>query len=72
MKTPPEQGEIIKATRLAKGHTQIHVSKSIGMDRASYCQMENGKRNVKALELAALCDLWGIPYSVLFVATKPQ
>lgn len=66
------QGQVIRSMRVTKGQTQAEVAQVIGLCRTAYCQLENGKRGCKALELAALCELWRVPYSTLFVskATK--
>ena len=58
---------LIKSMREAKGHTQEQIAKVMGMSRPSYCQLEAGKRQVMALELAALCEFWGVPYERMFV-----
>lgn len=58
---------LIKAMRGAKGHTQEQAARAMGISRPSYSQIENGKRQVMALELVALCDFWGIPYKRMFV-----
>lgn len=65
MSTP--QAALIKKTRLEQGQTQGFVADKLGIRRTSYCQMENGKRKIAALELAALCELWGKSYNEMFV-----
>lgn len=61
-------GANCRAVREAKGQTQAQAAKAIGISRVAYCQMENGKRKVAALELAALCEFWKVPYKTLFVS----
>ena len=59
--------KLIKKTRVEQGQTQGFIAEKLGMNRTSYCQMENGKRKVMALELAALCELWGKSYNEMFI-----
>ncbi len=61
------QAKLVKEARLKQGQTQSFVADKIGMTRSSYCLMENGKRKIMALELAALCELWGKSYNEMFV-----
>lgn len=66
------QGEACRKARIAKGQTQAQVAQALGMPRTSYCQLENGKRKALALEVAALCEMWGIPYNNLFTHAKER
>lgn len=61
------QGEVLRKLRTARGESQGSVAKVLGVPRTSYCQMENGKRKHKALELAALCEHWGLSPNDVFV-----
>jgi transcriptional regulator with XRE-family HTH domain len=58
--------------REAKSQTQEEVSKAIGMGRVSYSQMENGSRKVMALDLAALCEFWKVPYEAMFIGCEER
>lgn len=62
-----ETARRVRAAREARNQTQAEVAAAIGMRRTSYCQLENGKRGIGALELAALCEYWELSYSEMFV-----
>lgn len=59
-------GAACKSMRKSKGQTQEQAAQAIGLSRVAYCQLENGKRKAKALELAGLCEFWKVPYKTLF------
>lgn len=62
--------ERVKAIRQARGKSQVEVAQAIGMNRTSYVLMEQGKRKVMALELAALCEYYRVPYKELFEGAR--
>ena len=63
---------LIRSMREAKDQTQEEVARAIGMGRVSYSQMETGSRKVMALELAALCEFWRVPYEAMFVGCEEK
>lgn len=67
-----ETARRIRVARLAHHESQAEVAAVMGIPRTSYCQLENGKRGVGALELAALCEHWGVPYAEMFVGYETR
>lgn len=58
--------ECVRVIRESRGKTQAEVARAIGMNRTSYVLMEQGRRKVMALDLAALAEYYSVPYESLF------
>ena len=65
----------ILCERIKKYRTELHLSqgyvaKYLEMSRASFNQMENGKRNVLAEEVSKLCELFGVTSDALLYGDR--
>ena len=68
MTTKPH--DLLKAQRLAKGRTQQEMADALLMDKATYCNMENGKRRY-LVDDAILASEY-LRVSFLRVTVKPS
>ena len=50
--------------------SQEYVAKFLGINRASYTQMENGKRKVTAEDVSKLSELFGVTADVILSNNK--
>lgn len=57
--------EIIKSYRKEKNYTQAQIAEMLGIDRASYCYLENGKTNLRATDFIKLINYLDIPINIL-------
>lgn len=49
----------IKAARISTGMTQDEMAKRLGISRSRYQLIESGTREIKSVELYALCHVTG-------------
>jgi transcriptional regulator with XRE-family HTH domain len=68
MTTKPH--DLLKAQRLAKGRTQQEMADGMGMDKATYCNMENGKRRYLVEDAILASEFLGV--SFVSVTIKPS
>ena len=62
--------ERIKELRTQLHLSQDYVARYLGINRATYTQMENGKRKVLADEVAKLSNLFGVTTDSMLNNTK--
>lgn len=62
--------ERIKELRLRFHLSQEYVARYLGVSRATFTQMENGKRKILAEEIPKLCLLFGVSADTLFGNTE--
>lgn len=58
--------QTIREERTARSWSQGQCARAMGISRTSFTMIENGVRKITALELAALCEAWQLPYERLF------
>ena len=58
--------ERIKAIRLQKGIKAITVSRDVGISKGFYSLLENGKRNLSALNVRKISQALDVPVGMLF------
>lgn len=51
----------LKQCRINAGFTQKEVAEHLGITRAAYTNIENGRRNLDSAMLAILAELFGVP-----------
>ncbi|MBQ0054953.1 MAG: helix-turn-helix transcriptional regulator [Synergistaceae bacterium] len=62
--------ERIKQFRSQLHLSQEYVANFLGINRASFSQLENGNRKLSADELAKLCELFGVSSDFLLSGVK--
>lgn len=58
--------ETLRAERAIAGLNQVQVSQRTGIARTSYRFYERGERQPDAVQLAAIAEVFGIPFSRLY------
>lgn len=56
----------LKEIRTKKGYKQEYVAQMVGIDRASYTNIENGKRRPSVEIAQAIGKVLGIPWASIF------
>ena len=56
----------LKEIRTKKGYKQGYVAQMVGIDRASYTNIENGKRRPSVEIAQAIGKVLGIPWASIF------
>ena len=56
----------LKTLRITKGFSQQEISKAVGLSRAAYTNIENGKRNLTVKTAKKLGIILDIPWYQLF------
>ncbi len=67
-----ELGNEISRLRKQRGLSQADLAKYLGLSRSAITQMEKGKRNISALELAKLTNILEFSMDKLFFVKKVQ
>lgn len=62
-------GEKIKTLRHAKGMTQQQIADAIGMNRATLCGYETGRRTPRLPDLQQIAEFFGVGLDYFGVAT---
>ena len=65
-----EVGERVRDVRLAHGLSQADLARQLGIDRTAVVRLEGGERQVSALELGRLAEVFRVPISH-FVTRAP-
>ncbi|GGA31380.1 helix-turn-helix domain-containing protein [Psychrobacillus lasiicapitis] len=58
--------ENLKRIRLAKGVTQMHLSKKLGISNMAYSRMENGETKIDVERLRVIAVLLGVDINIFF------
>lgn len=58
--------ENLKRIRLAKGITQLHIAKKLGISNMAYSRMENGETKIDVERLRVIAILLGIDVNIFF------
>lgn len=58
--------ENLKRIRLAKGVTQLHLAKKLGISNMAYSRMENGETKIDVERLRVIAILLGIDVNIFF------
>jgi transcriptional regulator with XRE-family HTH domain len=58
--------ENLKRIRLAKGVTQLHLAKKIGISNMAYSRMENGETKIDVERLRSISFLLGVDINIFF------
>lgn len=62
-------GQAIKTLRAKKGITQTQLAEKCGISTASVCSIETGKCFPQKTTIEKLCNVFGIPQSLLLMST---
>lgn len=62
----------IKALRLEKGVSQLDMAKKLGISRASYIAIEQGKRELTVSELEKISNILGVSFEELESGESPN
>jgi len=57
----------LRAVRINANYTQEEVAKKLGVSPVTVINWENGKTQIKAVDLSRLCKLYNVPMSLIFL-----
>lgn len=55
----------LKAARVNARLTQEDVARAMHKSKVTINEWENGKRKIKAVDLMSLCEMYGVPISII-------
>ena len=65
-------GERVKSYRTKLNMSQDYVANYLGINRATYCQLEKGKRKTTVDNILKLSILFGVSANALLYGDKPE